>query len=217
MAQFRANPDPALYRGDFLAGFYIPDAPEFENWVWGIRAQLREQIVISLHQRTVEAGQRQDYDAGISYAQHLLAIEPWREETHRHLMHFYARTDQRSAALAQYKECRQQLDSELGVEPSQETSHLYQRIRYAPYPNHNLPPDNTPLVGRTAEIAQLQAQLSGDHRLLTVVGAGGMGKTRLAMATARGLVAHFLEGVWWIDLTGCHPASNAPCHHRPRS
>lgn len=50
--------------------------------------------------------EREEHAAGIEYANRLLALEPWREETHRHQMILLARSRQRSAALAQYDTCR---------------------------------------------------------------------------------------------------------------
>ena len=66
---------------------------------------------------------------------------------------------------------------------------------------HNLPASPTPLVGREEELASL-AQLLTDPRcrLLTLIGPGGIGKTRLAMAAAAQAQAHFADGVWFVPL-----------------
>jgi predicted ATPase/class 3 adenylate cyclase len=66
-------------------------------------------------------------------------------------------------------------------------------------PAHNLPTPATSLVGRTAEQEQLRELLRA-HRLVTVVGAGGVGKTRIAIAAARDLVGEYPDGVWFVDL-----------------
>lgn len=63
----------------------------------------------------------------------------------------------------------------------------------------NLPVTET-LVGRDADTAAL-TQLLAEHRLVTVLGAGGIGKTRLAQAVARRLVGAYAHGVWWVDLS----------------
>ena len=64
---------------------------------------------------------------------------------------------------------------------------------------HNLPIAPTALVGRTVELAELR-RLAVDQRVVTVTGAGGVGKTRLAQQVAGELVDRFPDGVWWVDL-----------------
>jgi predicted ATPase/class 3 adenylate cyclase len=63
----------------------------------------------------------------------------------------------------------------------------------------NLPSQPTPFVGRTQELADVQALLSS-HRLVTVTGAGGGGKTRLALQAAAELVEEYPDGVWFVSL-----------------
>src|SRR4051794_17610095 len=63
----------------------------------------------------------------------------------------------------------------------------------------NLPRQLTPFVGRGEQIAQLVQHLQ-THRLLTLTGAGGVGKTRLALEVAARLVDAFDDGVWFVDL-----------------
>jgi predicted ATPase/class 3 adenylate cyclase len=64
---------------------------------------------------------------------------------------------------------------------------------------HNLPVERTTLVGRSLEIDQI-AGLVGEHRLVTLLGIGGTGKTRLATAVAGELADRFTDGVWFVDL-----------------
>lgn len=118
-----------LYRGDFMEGFYLRNAPAFEEWILGQRARLRESALQVLNVLAEYAAQHSDYPAGITYARRLLKIEPWREEAHRQLMTLLARDGQRSAAIAQYKLCCQLLLEELGVEPSAETAALCKEIQ----------------------------------------------------------------------------------------
>jgi predicted ATPase/class 3 adenylate cyclase len=63
----------------------------------------------------------------------------------------------------------------------------------------NLPVQTTPLVGREAELAEV-LELLGQTRLLTLTGAGGSGKTRLALQAAAELVDDYRDGVWWVSL-----------------
>jgi len=163
----------------------------------------------------------------IQYAQQQLALEPWREETHYQLMRLLLYKGQRSSAIAQYLTCVQVLNEELGVAPSPQTASLFKLIETAaPYPLHNLPTDATPFVGRQAEIAQITSWLAGNNgRLTTIVGPGGIGKSRLALTVAQKQLgrptdeaieadtyAFFTDGVFWVPLaqvttsTGLAPA-----------
>ena len=115
-----------LYRGDFLEGFHVRQAPAFEEWALTQRTRLRELALQALHTLAAYHTQRGavGHAAGIDYTTRLLALEPWREEAHRQLMTLLARSGQRSAALAQYETCRRVLKEELGVEPGTATTAL---------------------------------------------------------------------------------------------
>ena len=67
----------------------------------------------------------------------------------------------------------------------------------------NLPKPPRPFVGRISELNSL-AEAIRSHGAAQVVGPGGMGKTRLALETARRSVADFPDGVWWVDLSATH-------------
>ena len=158
----------------------------------------------ALHRLSVAYTDRGEYAAAIEYTNRLLALEPWQEEAHRQLMTLLARSGQQSAALAQYETCRRILAEELGVEPLPETQALYHRLKTrreaAP---HNLPPQTTPFVGRQAELAQIAHHLDrADCRLLTLIGAGGIGKTRLALQAAGQALDAFADGVYFVPLAG---------------
>lgn len=76
----------------------------------------------------------------------------------------------------------------------------FPRPRTDEAPPHNLPAPPTSFVGREAERARL-AELLAEHRLVTVIGAGGSGKTRLAVRVAGALVNSYPDGLWFVDLT----------------
>ena len=120
-----------LYRGDLLEGFYVRQAPAFEEWVLAQRVRLRDLALDALHTLAVHHTRRgpAGHAAAMAYTARLLALEPWREEAHRQLMLLLASSGQRGAALAQFEACRRVLAEELGVEPGAETVALYSRIR----------------------------------------------------------------------------------------
>lgn len=192
----------SLYRGDFLAGLSPRHAPSFEEWMLAQRARYRElalwalQRLLDEHLRTRELGQAMDT------ATRLLALDPWREEAHRQLMRALAYSGQRTAALAQFERCRRLLRDELGVTPSVETVRLYERIRaLGDASSSNLPSASTPFFGRERELARIRSwAIAQDTRLLTIVGPGGVGKSRLALTAARIHASDFLEGAWLVPL-----------------
>lgn len=117
----------ALYCGDLLDDMLIDEA-EFESWLRRERQQYREQAIACFealldHYKTIGASTR-----GIEICRRLLQLDPYRESIHRLLMAFYADQGRRGAAIAQYKECKILLDSELGVEPEEETQSLHRAI-----------------------------------------------------------------------------------------
>ncbi|MBV7328144.1 AAA family ATPase [Chloroflexi bacterium TSY] len=118
-----------LYRGDFLEGFYVRNAPGFETWSLTERARLRESALRALHTLASHHAQQGDPIQAIDYTRRLLALEPWWEEAHRQLMLLLVLNGQRGAALAQYETCCQVLDKEFAVQPDKETTTLYHRIR----------------------------------------------------------------------------------------
>lgn len=198
----------ALYQGEFLAGFYLREAPEFEEWALVERERLRLLAVEGL-QKLVAARQRQgEHWAALQAVTQLLGIEPLLENTQREKMLLLARTGQRPLALQQYKTAVTLFETELGIAVSAETTTLYERlVRLAWPPPCVLPARRRHFVGRAAELQQVQqALVDADRRLITIVGAGGMGKTRLAEEVARRIhtdaPGHFLDGVYFVALAG---------------
>jgi len=197
----------ALYRGSFLEQFFLSDSSAFEEWALLEREQLQRQVVEALDHLASYHERRGDYAQAREHAWRQVAQEPWREEVHRHLMHLLALDGQRSAALAQYEKARQALAEELGVGPTAETTALYEHIRAGeaasrtPRPAYNLPPSSTPFVGREQELSELAELLAyPDCRLVTLVGPGGIGKTRLALQAAADQIGAFEHGITFTSL-----------------
>lgn len=204
----------SLYQGDFLAGFNLRHAPDFEAWTLLEQERLRQLYLNGLADLIRFCQQRGRFAEAIAYAQRLLAADPLQENIHCQLITLYLQTNQRPAALSQYEQCARVLDEELGVEPDEETTALYEQIKAegargeagdkaasSPAPLHNLPTSVNPFVGRAGELAQIEAWLAtADGRLLTIAGPGGMGKTRLAQEAARAALGQFANGVWLVSL-----------------
>jgi DNA-binding SARP family transcriptional activator/predicted ATPase len=195
-----------LYQGDFLEGFYLNESRGFEEWSLLTRERLRRQVSSGLRQLVAGFLDEGRYSAGIEYAGRLLAVDPYTEEAHRQMMWLLVRNGQRNAALAHYHNCRRLLNEELGVEPAPATSAVYEQISSLTFPPPcRLPVEPTPFVGRERALAQIGQDLTNPHcRLLTILGAGGMGKTRLAVHVAAQLhrqrPGSFLGGIYYVSL-----------------
>jgi len=199
-----------LYRGDFLAGLTLPDSPAFGEWRLLQQEWYHRQALTGLELITEHHIAHGNYEAAQVFARRQLALECWREAGHRQLIRALALDGQRGAALAQYEACQQILAEELGVEPEEGTRTLYEQIRQGrlspphvrtPAHPHNLPAPLTPFVGREEELNQIADLLNNPAcRLLTLLGPGGMGKTRLATQAAQQQAGAFRDGVYFISL-----------------
>src|SRR5262245_1088704 len=208
----------ALYRGSFLEQFSVADSEAFEEWTLVKREALHRRALHSLAQLADHHEARGEYQAARRYAARQLELDAWREEAHRQLMRALALNGERSAALAEYESCRHILADELGVEPSEETTALYRQIQAGERQAEHLPREHvridtlpqvlTPFVGRSHEVAELIGLLADPTcRLLTLVGPGGIGKTRLALHIAAQQRAAFAHGVAFVPLAAITSAS----------
>lgn len=155
-----------LYRGDFLEGFYV-DSADFEDWATLERERLRFRMIAATDRLIACYLEQADYTAGIGQATRILQLDPLREESHRQLMLLLTLSGQRSAALAQYQTCCRVLMDELGVEPTSETTTLYERIR----------------TGQAVPAVISSHKIRG-YELRDRIGAGGFGEVYLAYQPA---------------------------------
>ena len=141
----------ALYEGNFMAGFSLPDCPEFDSWQFFEGDSLRLALADALQQLIHWHKAQREFDDTVAYGRRWLALDPLHEAAHRQLMVLYAHAGQHAAALRQYEECARLLDEELGVAPEVETRELYEAIR-----KRRFPPD----------VAQESAALPGERYVL---------------------------------------------------
>ena len=118
-----------LYRGDFLEGLHLRDAFRFEDWLFFERERLRGRYQQALEQQLAMLEQQGDEAAVIETAHRLLRLDNLREDWQRVLIGAYASLGKREAALAQFEQCRNALQAELGIAPAAETVALAQAIQ----------------------------------------------------------------------------------------
>lgn len=199
------------YRGEFLAGFDPGDSDVFQEWAVITREQLHQQALDALGRVLDFYLHRAEWEPAMRYARRILELESWSETAHRAFMTAYASQGQRGAALAQFEVCKKILETQLDAGPERETLALYNAIRSGNFisprpPASNLEAQLTPFIGRTGEIEMLTARLLDPTlRLHTIVGPGGMGKTRLALAAAERVRGDFEDGAFFVELAGISP------------
>jgi predicted ATPase/DNA-binding SARP family transcriptional activator len=214
----------ALWRGEFMAGFSLPGSAAFEEWQFFQAERLRWDLARALERLSGPEAARRDLDAAVDAARRRVALDPLDEPAHRRLIELYAEAGQSAAALRQYRLLAETLERELGAAPDAESAALYEQLRQgdraaqggsrwssAPPRLSAVPaPESAaietpalPFLGREEELARIAAALADPAcRILTLVGPGGMGKTRLAVQAARANQERFPDGVHQVSLVG---------------
>jgi predicted ATPase/DNA-binding SARP family transcriptional activator/DNA-binding CsgD family transcriptional regulator len=227
--------EPAAYRAaiDLYSGELLPQ-DRYEGWAEERRAQLRGLYLSLLIELAALYKERKEFELGIEALSKVVAEEPTHEGTHLELMRLYALSGRRREALGHYERLRDALLREFGTEPEAATTRLQQQIWAGTFPpadspvagippqagdalslaqgtrrRHNLPLARTSFIGRERERLKVK-RLLAMTRLLTLTGAGGCGKTRLAVEVARDLVGAYPEGVWLADLAPLPKAELVP-------
>ena len=196
-----------LYAGDLLEG--QPD-----EWLLAPRERLRSQYVEALRELATDARRRRD-DAGAHYyLERLLGSDPWREDAVRELMLLRYQRGDRAGALALCRSFERRLRDEMNTTLMRETAALRDDVAAGvpaalPSPPSSLPVPASSFIGRAAELSAVRGLLERS-RLVTVTGAPGIGKTRIALHVAAGLRDEFGDGVWFADVASLPEASRVP-------
>ena len=204
-----------LYAGEFMAGFFLPHASRFNDWLVIEQERLRQLAMRGYRQLAGWQEEQGDFAAGVITAQRWLSWDPLDETAQGQLMRLLAFDGRTTEALGTYKRYRDLLQTELAVSPPPDITALYQSIQdgslpapvISPSQLYNLPRALTPLYGRKNEIEELSGTLINPaYPLVTITGVGGMGETSLALATGRRLTAKqpppFKDGIWFVPLEG---------------
>ena len=190
----------ALVSGEFMEGFAVPDASDFDSWLAAERDNWRRRGSVALVHWGDAALARGDSAAAAAIAARALALAPTADAGIRLAVRALALTGDRAAALEQYESFRARVAAAVGIEPEPETRALIERVRREPLrpqsaaaPRVGAESRRAPLVGREAELdavwrAVMEARSSRHARFVLVEGDAGAGRTRLSqevMARAR--------------------------------
>jgi DNA-binding SARP family transcriptional activator len=181
-----------LVSGEFLEGFALAEASEFEDWLaaeremWGRRGV---EVLVSCAEAHAQVGKVEE---ACGFAGRALGLQPASEPAVRCAVRCRSLAGDRAGALGLYERFQLRLVEQLGVEPSEETQSLMERVRRerAPHadalgsPADGMPLARPPLEGRGLELQRLLEAAAGSARahraaLLVLEGDTGMGKTRL--------------------------------------
>lgn len=211
----QAEPDPrqrgqqfrkalSLWRGAPLAEFAL------EEFAQRDRAALEELQLLAIEGRIVA-----DLESGagaevVPELEELIAAHPLRESLRASQMLALYRAGRQADALRAYTAARDALGEELGIEPGPELRAMEESILMqdpelrgavaAPArPRSTLPARLASFIGREAAMAEV-AEAFATSRLVTLTGAGGAGKTSLAIEVGRGLEDEYADGVWLVEL-----------------
>lgn len=209
----------ALYKGPFLPMHY-------DDWVYAERQALHDMYLGNVRQAAKLHRQLGNVGAAIGHLQRLVAQDPLQEDLHIELMRLYSEVGRLSDVQRQYEELATVLQDQLGEEPSGEAMELVRRTPKAGAPSlrpaprsavvpevaevregraTRLPFPLTHFFGRERELGTIEELFAEEgRRLVTLVGIGGCGKTRLGLEAAGRLTSRFGSSLWFVPLADLH-------------
>jgi len=208
----------SAYHGELLPGFY-------DEWVLLEREHLHSIFEHHMARLMSLLQEKKRWLDILEWGERWIKLGQKPEPAYRVLMSAHAAKGDMSKVAATYERCVSSL-KEFGIEPSEQTRALYEKLKAGKVtvetatnsspkekrkesPKTNLPVPLTSFIGREKEVEQI-VRLVGKNRLITLTGSGGVGKTRLAIQSANGLISKLQDGVWWVDLASLADPSRVP-------
>jgi predicted ATPase/DNA-binding SARP family transcriptional activator len=206
------------YGGELLPGFY-------DEWVVLEREHLESVFEHKMARLMSLLQAEHRWLDMLDWGERWIKLGQRPEPAYRALMTAHAAKGDMSKVAVTYERCIKSL-KEFGIEPSEQTRELYKRLKagneileaksLAPEREKrkkasktNLPVPATSFIGRKNELNEIATLLSL-ARLLTLIGPGGVGKTRLAIQAASDVAGKFKDGVFWVELVGLSDANLVP-------
>lgn len=193
-----------LYKGPLLEGCQT-------EWIFADRESRAEQCLNACETLARRAAEQGEHDMAVQLLRRAEGMDSLRDSVARHLMESLVAIGEPGLATQAYRNLRRRLLEELNTSPDGATTRLFQQIRSGvrapsrvperrPTGSLRRPPQPlSSLIGRTNELAEVR-ELLGLNRLVTLVGAGGIGKTRIALQVASAIEREFVGDVAWVEL-----------------
>jgi predicted ATPase/DNA-binding SARP family transcriptional activator len=183
----------------------------YEDFARAESDRLEELRLVALEERLAARLALGRHDEALGETLAFAGENPYRERAHELAMLALYRSGRQTDALEHYATVRARLDDELGLAPGERLRELQRRILQhdpdlgldatAPSSGAALPLPPNPLVGRERELRELRSLLDRrESRLIVLTGAGGSGKTRLALEVARQAASSYANGAVLVDL-----------------
>lgn len=215
------------YQNQFLTGFYIRNAPLFEEWALITRQDLQRRAIHAMHRLTEYYQGTGNYEQALLLAQRQIELEPYQEAAHQQVMWALVLNGQRNEALVHYDQFKELLETELGVEPLEQTQAMHARILAGDLPEIPITTiilrreprtvgecpyrglaafretDAPFFYGREKFTDRLEQAVKQQSMVAVIVGSSGMGKSSVVYA---GLLPRLREDGGWL-LTDLRPSS----------
>ena len=200
----------ALRRGEFLEGFDDGESEAWSGWLAFERERLRSAWRSAALSHL--AGEPDAAEA-IELSSRLLESDPLDESALHAHMSWLARGGQAAQARQAYRAFASRLSEDLGVVPGADLQALHDSLagnaKRAPAVTLAASPSDDGFVGRSVELRQLATLLEQPQcRMVTLIGPGGVGKTRLARHALADLAPHFSDGAAFVPLEDANTASD---------
>lgn len=202
----------SLFQDIFLAQFNLDNSNAFDEWLFMQREIYNQQAIRALATLAEYHERREEFGLARRYAEQLSGLAPWDESAHLQVIRLLALDGEWNLAQARYQTFQSYFIKQIAMEPTAEARAVFEQIRscaaekqkfVSAYPRalHNIPRSGSPFFGRHNEIISLADSLSDpEKRLITLLGVGGIGKSRLAVEMAYMFIGLFSDGVWFVPL-----------------
>jgi len=193
----------AIYKAKFMAEYEEREiSRSFSNWLWKKQREserLAEKVFSNLinHYRG-----ESKFELALNLANDFLKIHPLNQDIFQQKLRLLAGLEHYTKAIESYREWAKEFEQAFSLEPDESAKELYDRVlELRNFPRHHIPPQLTTFVGREQELQILGRKiLDEDCRLISLIGPGGIGKTRLALQLAKKTNPAFLHGTCFVPL-----------------
>ncbi len=203
------------YKGELLATYQCDAIPEYEHWLQVERDAIHKQWQDVAIQFSKILENQQKYIDAADVLKSLHEEDKFNESVLRDYLRMLGIAGEKEKLLQYFAKYQEEIQQELGLQPEKATFELVSDLeaqttgsevltidkpKTSFFKDKHLPAQLTPFIGREVDLFEIRAKLlQSSCRLLSIISAGGMGKTRLAIEVARSLVDDFQDGVFFVS------------------